>query len=113
MSVLVACLAAAVFYEARGEPHLGQVAVAHVVLNRVRSEKFPDDTCRVIRQPGQFPWFSQQKVLRVPKTSRAWQVAEDALAGRSVDPTRGALYFASDVCYLRPKMRIARHTFCR
>jgi len=48
------CLAQAVHWEARGEPPLGQVAVAHVVLNRVRSSLFPDTVCEVVHQPRQF-----------------------------------------------------------
>jgi len=44
------CLAVAVYFEARGEPLAGQLAVAQVVLNRVVSEKYPDNICDVITQ---------------------------------------------------------------
>lgn len=48
------CLARAVFFEARGEPLEGQLAVAQVILNRVASGRYADDICGVISQPGQF-----------------------------------------------------------
>ncbi|ODA67286.1 Spore cortex-lytic enzyme precursor [Methyloligella halotolerans] len=47
------CLATAIYFEARGEPVRGQLAVAQVVMNRVRSPKFPDTVCGVVYQ-GQF-----------------------------------------------------------
>ena len=50
----VLCLAAAIFFEARGETIQGQIAVADVVLNRVASSRFPDTICEVVNQPKQF-----------------------------------------------------------
>ena len=47
------CLATAIYFEARGEPVRGQLAVAQVIMNRVRSPKFPDTVCGVVFQ-GQF-----------------------------------------------------------
>lgn len=44
------CLAEAIYFEARGESHRGQVAVAEVILNRVDSRYFPDSVCGVVRQ---------------------------------------------------------------
>ena len=45
-----ACLAEAIYFEARGESLKGQIAVAEVILNRVASPKFPDTVCKVINQ---------------------------------------------------------------
>ena len=60
----VACLARTVYFEARGEPVAGQMAVASVVLARVQSDEFPDTVCDVVteaRKPGrfhcQFTWW--------------------------------------------------------
>ena len=50
MMTAVACLAMAIYFEARGEPTLGQVAVGHVVMNRVHSERYPSDVCEVVKQ---------------------------------------------------------------
>ncbi|MEM9584219.1 MAG: cell wall hydrolase [Pseudomonadota bacterium] len=45
-----ACLAEALYFEARGETLKGQIAVAEVILNRVSSRKFPNTVCGVIHQ---------------------------------------------------------------
>ncbi len=66
------CLARAVYFEARGEPLAGQLAVAQVILNRVASGRFASTMCGVIDQPGQFS-FSRS---RVPLKGRDWQVAK-------------------------------------
>ncbi len=44
------CLAEAIYFEARGEPTAGQVAVAQVILNRVESPLYPDTICNVVYQ---------------------------------------------------------------
>jgi hypothetical protein len=44
------CLAEALYFEARGEPLKGQVAVAEVILNRVDAPGFPKSVCAVVRQ---------------------------------------------------------------
>lgn len=46
----IKCLALNMYYEARGEPFLGQIAVSRVVMNRVKSSLFPNDPCKVIYQ---------------------------------------------------------------
>lgn len=45
-----ACLAEAIYFEARGESVKGQFAVAEVILNRVDSAEFPDTICKVVNQ---------------------------------------------------------------
>ena len=44
------CLAQAIYFEARGEPELGQRAVGQVILNRVASPRYPDTICGVVHQ---------------------------------------------------------------
>ncbi|MBE9552130.1 MAG: cell wall hydrolase, partial [Proteobacteria bacterium] len=44
------CLSLNVYFEARGEPREGQVAVAHVVMNRVADDRFPGGVCAVVHQ---------------------------------------------------------------
>lgn len=66
------CLARAVYFEARGEPLEGQLAVAQVVLNRVASGHFADSVCGVIDQPGQFSFAHD----RSPGSGNDWRVAE-------------------------------------
>lgn len=91
-SAALLCLAMAVYHEARSEPLLGQQAVAHVVLNRVRSGLYPDDVCAVVVQDAQFP-FPWDPPRNVGAWRRAVRVAEQALAGESFDPTSGALHY--------------------
>ena len=50
IEMFLTCLALNVYYEARSEPMDGQYAVAHVVLNRVANDAFPDDACKVVKQ---------------------------------------------------------------
>lgn len=51
------CLATAIFFEARGEPHTGQEMVAEVVMNRVEHKRFPDTVCGVVVQPNAFSFI--------------------------------------------------------
>jgi len=44
------CLAQAIYHEARGETHAGQLAVANVIVNRARSDRYPSTLCGVIYQ---------------------------------------------------------------
>ena len=86
----LALLARLVSGEARGEPYIGQVAVAAVVLNRVRSDEFPDTVSGVIFQRGAFDavWDGQFDMQPTDSSIRA---ARDALNGW--DPTGGCLYY--------------------
>lgn len=59
------CLAANIYYEARGESLHGQKAVAQVTLNRVKSKKYPKTVCAVVLQNKQFSWTSQQPKHKV------------------------------------------------
>ncbi|MBQ8555615.1 MAG: spore cortex-lytic enzyme [Clostridia bacterium] len=83
-------LARLVSGEARGEPYIGQVAVAAVVLNRVRSSAFPNTVSGVIFQQGAFDavWDGQFDMTPTESCIRA---ARDALNGW--DPTGGCLYY--------------------
>jgi N-acetylmuramoyl-L-alanine amidase len=83
-------LARAVYGEARGEPYMGQVAVAAVIINRVLSRRFPNTFAQVIYQQGQFSAVSDGQINLTPN-QRAYSAARDALNGS--DPTNGALYF--------------------
>ena len=49
------CLAMAIYFEARGEPLAGQLAVAQVILNRVASPRYPNTPCEVIQQGPVYP----------------------------------------------------------
>ena len=57
----VYCGATNIYYESRGEPDFGQLAVTLVVLNRVKDERFPNTICEVVWQPKQFSWTHDGK----------------------------------------------------
>ena len=76
--------------EARGEPYVGKVAVAAVVLNRVKSPSFPNTISGVIYQSGAFDAVSDGQINRTPDED-SLRAARDALNGW--DPTGGCLYY--------------------
>lgn len=83
-------LAKLVYAEARGEPYKGQVAVAAVVLNRVRSASFPNTISGVIYQQNAFTCVNNGSISNTPDSS-CIRAALDALNGW--DPTGGCLYY--------------------
>ena len=78
------CLATAVYFEARGESLEGQLAVAHVVMNRASSGRYPPDWCGVVKQPAQFSFVRHGEFPYVDTSSAAWQKAE-AIAELAAD----------------------------
>ena len=65
------CLAQAVYFEARGEPLEGQLAVARVIVNRTQSGLFPEDYCAVVSQRGQFSFVDAGRIPSAPAASPA------------------------------------------
>ena len=110
-------LAPCVYAEARGEPYMGQVAVAAVVLNRVRSSKFPNTISGVIYQPLAFTAVADGQINLTPNQS-AYNAARDALNGS--DPTNGCLYYYNPatatskwIWSLKVELTIGKHSFAR
>lgn len=83
-------LAKAVYGEARGEEHLGQTAIAAVILNRVESSEFPDTIYDVIFEPWAFTCVADGQFELTPN-AMAYEAVRDALEG--IDPTYGSLYY--------------------
>jgi spore germination cell wall hydrolase CwlJ-like protein len=67
----IRCLAANIFFEARGESVEAQQAVAQVTLNRVKSKHYPDNICKVVFQHKQFSWVHQQSAETIQKLLNA------------------------------------------
>lgn len=89
---MVKLLARLINGEARGEPFEGQVAVGAVIMNRVKSPKFPNTIAGVIYQKGQFSCVTDgQFNAKIEKDSTVYKAAQEAMNGS--DPTNGALYF--------------------
>ena len=110
-------LARVVYGEARGEPYSGQVAVAAVVLNRVKSSNFPNTISGVVYQSGAFDAVRDGQINLSPN-STAIKAAQDALNGW--DPSYGAIYYfnpstaTNKWIWSRPMtVTIGRHRFCK
>ena len=89
---MVELLARLINCEARGEPYIGQVAVGAVILNRVKSPKFPNTIAGVIYQNNQFSSVKDgQFDVAIEEGSTVYKAAQEAMNGS--DPTGGALYF--------------------
>lgn len=90
------CMAGAIYFEAKGEPLSGQLAVAEVILNRSKSGRFPKSVCSVITQRGQFSFVRNGHVPTVPANRQyrtAVAVARVALADSWDSPASDAMYF--------------------
>lgn len=110
-------LARLVYGESRGEPYTGQVAVAAVVLNRVKSSSFPNTISGVIYQSGAFDVVRDGQINLTPN-STAIKAAQDALNGW--DPSYGAVYYFNPATatnkwiWSRPMtVTIGNHRFCK
>jgi N-acetylmuramoyl-L-alanine amidase len=110
-------MANAVYGESRGEPFIGQVAVAAVILNRVQSSTFPNTVSGVIFQPGAFTAVADGQIWLTPNDESKKAVL-DAVNGW--DPTGHALYYfnpataTSPWIWNRPQIkRIGKHIFCK
>ena len=109
-------LARCVYAEARGEPYTGQVAVAAVVLNRVRSSSFPNTISGVIYQSGAFTCVADGQINLTPNDS-AFKAVRDAMSGW--DPTNGCLYYYNPatatskwIWSREVHLTIGKHSFC-
>ena len=106
-----------VYAESRGEPYSGQVAVASVVLNRVKSSSFPNTISGVIYQSGAFDAVSDGQINLSPNDT-AKKAAQDAINGW--DPSYGAIYYFNPATatnkwiWSRPMtVTIGKHRFCK
>ena len=83
-------IANAVYGESRGEPYVGQVAVAAVILNRLKSTSFPNTISGVIFQPGAFTAVADGQIWLTPNAN-AKKAVQAAINGW--DPTGGCIYY--------------------
>jgi hypothetical protein len=121
------CLAKAVYFEARSETELGQLAVAKVILNRLKDPAYPKTICGVVYQGSdrrnscQFSFACDgmpDDVKSRPAWDRSKRIAQKALAGdQTVRIMGAATHYHAD--YVRPKwsrdmrrlIKIGRHIF--
>ena len=127
MTTAAACLAAAIYFEARGEPIDGQIAVAEVVMNRVEDDRWPDTVCSVVKQnrhPGklhrcQFSFYcngEREVVTEWTAWHTAKEIAEGVLDGTLSLGVEATHYHAITVepfwsYHYTPLGTIGKHTF--
>ena len=123
LSTDMKCLAQAVYFEARGEPLTGQLAVARVVMNRAASGLYPSDYCSVVTQRAQFSFVRNGRIPHADEDSDEWRrakaIAQIAHQDLWESEAGDALYFHAT--YVRPgwasrKTQLARidtHIFYR
>jgi N-acetylmuramoyl-L-alanine amidase len=104
------CLAGAVYFEAKGEPLRGQLSVAEVILNRMRSGRFPRSACGVVKQRGQFSFVRGGRIPTVARASLAWKravaIAHIAREGLADGGAPRALFFHAR--YVSPRWKLTR-----
>ena len=110
-------LARVVYGEARGEPYTGQVAVAAVTLNRVKSSSFPNTLAGVVYQAGAYDAVKDGQINLTPDSTEK-KAAQDAMNGW--DPSYGAIYYFNPATatnkwiWSRPMtVTIGNHRFCK
>lgn len=104
------CLAQNIYFESANQSFAGRLAVANVVMNRVKDEQFPDTVCEVVYQAKlirsfpvrnmcQFSWYCDG-LDDLPTDSKTWMqslyLADRVLFGEYKDITEGALWYHSD-----------------
>jgi spore germination cell wall hydrolase CwlJ-like protein len=95
------CLANNIYFEARGEPIKGQMAIGVVTINRVKDSRYPDDLCEVVKQPAQFSWYKPGKAIKHSGTVVYDRIRELAIhiydkyytLGKEDDVVHGATHF--------------------
>jgi spore germination cell wall hydrolase CwlJ-like protein len=116
------CLAGAIYFEAKGEPLEGQLAVAEVVLNRSKSGRFPTTICGVVKQKSQFSFIRGGRFPPIQKGSAAWRkaiaIAHVAMQDLATSRAGSAMFFHAT--YVSPSWRglkrvaqVGNHIFYR
>ena len=106
----LACMATAIYFEARGEPMVGQVAVAQVIMARVNDERYPNTICEVVKQGYYYSWNPEipipdkcqfsfwcdgkpEKIKDEDAYFWATEVADAVMVGTLYDTTQGATHY--------------------
>jgi spore germination cell wall hydrolase CwlJ-like protein len=115
------CLAGAIYFESKGEPLSGQLAVAEVIINRTKSGQYPTTLCGVVKQPSQFSFVRGGRMPPIAKDSAHWRkavaIAHIAKNDLADSPVPHATSFHAT--YVSPRWRmkrlatVGRHVFYR
>jgi spore germination cell wall hydrolase CwlJ-like protein len=119
------CLVCNIYFEARGEPHTGKVAVGRTTLTRITRSEYPDSICGVVWQKNQFSWTSRG-VRRLPKSGSPdyANLRESVSAAKEVfqrgpngmahfcNPKKSKCAWRKTPSCTARKKRIGNHVFC-
>lgn len=117
----VECLAAGIYFESKGEPLSGQLAVGKVIANRTHSGRFPSTYCGVLMEPGQFSFIHGHSWPHISPDNRQWQtavaIAKIVDRGLKDSVAENALYFHAKRVHpgwhFRQVASIGNHVFFR
>jgi N-acetylmuramoyl-L-alanine amidase len=115
------CLATGIYFESKGEPLAGQLAVGKVIANRTQSGRFPSSYCGVLFQRGQFSFVHGGRLPTVARANRQWQtavaIAKIVDQGLQQSAAGNALFFharyVSPSWHMRRVASIGNHIFYR
>ena len=93
LSSITLCLAIALYNEARGEPEIGQKAVASVILERSKTEDNKIDICGVIYQPHQFSGIRKVEIKDKKTFKKIYTLSSSIVKGTTKLPIAGRKYF--------------------
>jgi len=115
------CLAEAVYFEARSEPFVAQIAVGNVIYNRVMSNKFPNTFCGVVHQSKrnkqgklikhrcQFSYYcdgKEENMYDYEAYELSKRIAQLVIKGVIIDSIRGATHYHAN--YVKPKWSLEK-----
>lgn len=115
-------LAEVLVYEARGEGTKGQIAVAHVILNRMKDSRWPNKIVDVIKQPHQFSYLKDKHKQSKPTAddwNTAMKIAYNTIFGYIDSPIGDATHYHATrvkpkwARKLEPVAKIGQHIFYR
>ena len=119
------CMVCNIYFEARGERHLGKVAVGRTTLTRITRAEYPDSICGVVWQRGQFSWTAGRSLRLPQKTARDYtNLVESVKAAKDVfrlgpnglahfcNPKKSSCPWSKTPKCITTQRRIGRHLFC-
>ncbi len=104
------CLATGIYFESKGEPLSGQLAVGQVIANRATSGRFPSSYCGVLFQRSQFSFIRGKSLPTAPRSSKQWHnavaIAKIVSRGLKESSVGKALFFHAT--HVSPRWRLKR-----
>jgi len=115
------CLALALYFEARSEPIIGQLAVGAVIMNRVEHSEWPNTVCKVVWQKKQFSFTHDGKSDK-PREKEAWNKAKafaNIILTTPLDYSKGSNHYHADYTspdwakfkHIKYQLTIGKHIF--